>query len=149
MIAYFTPEVSSKTCFIFSKNYLYSAENKTYFEIYGKLTFFSSKELFPLQKSSSSARVGLIHNPAIKHKDDRPESLQIARTVEAVLSSKSHVTPAMLKFMENLLDESNDFDKLSSDAKAMADLLAKTPVCVIGSMNFVCLQSTRNHRILN
>lgn len=43
----------------------------------------------------------------------------------------------MLKFMENLLDESNDFDKLSSDAKAMADLLAKTPVCVIGSMNFV------------
>ena len=53
------------------------------------------------------------------------------------MSSKSHVTPAMLKFMENLLDESNDFDKLSSDAKAMADLLAKTPVCVIGSMNFV------------
>ena len=43
----------------------------------------------------------------------------------------------MLKFMENLLDESNDFDKLSSDAKAMADLLAKTPVCVIDSMNFV------------
>ena len=136
LIDYFTPEVSSKTCFIFSKNYLYS-ENKIYFEIYGKLAFSSSEELFPSQKSSSSARVGLIHNPAIKHTDDRPESLQIARTVEAVLSSKSHVTPAMLKFMENLLDESNDFDKLSSDAKAMADLLAKTPVCVIGSMNFV------------
>ena len=116
---------------------MYSAENKTYFEIYGKLAFSSSEELFPFQKSSSSARVGLIHNPAIKYTDDRPESLQIARTVEAVLSSKSHVTPAMLKFMENLLDESNDFDKLSSDAKAMADLLAKTPVCVIGSMNFV------------
>ena len=134
MIDYFTPEVSSKTCFIFSKNYLYSAENKTYFEIYGKLAFSSSEELFPFQKSSSSARVGLIHNPAIKHTD---ESLQIARTVEVVMSSKSHVTPAMLKFMENLLDESNDFDKLSSDAKAMAVLLAKTPVCVIGSMNFV------------
>ena len=136
LIDYFTPEVSSKTCFIFSKNYLYS-ENKIYFEIYGKLAFSSSEELFPSQKSSSSARVGLIHNPAIKHTDDRPESLQIARTVEAVLSSKSHVTSAMLKFMENLLDESNDFDKLSLDAKAMAVLLAKTPVCVIGSMNFI------------
>lgn len=31
----------------------------------------------------------------------------------------------MLTFMENLLDESNDFDKLSKDSKAMEDLLAK------------------------
>jgi len=35
----------------------------------------------------------------------------------------------MLIFMEKLLDESNDFEKLSSDSKAMEDLLAKTSVC--------------------
>ncbi|XP_020604845.1 UDP-glucose:glycoprotein glucosyltransferase 1-like isoform X2 [Orbicella faveolata] len=76
-------------------------------------------------KSSSSARVGLIHNPAVTQTDHQPEALHIARTVEAVLASKSHVTPAMLTFMEKLLDESNDFEKLSSDSKAMEDLLAK------------------------
>lgn len=84
---------------------------------------------FSLQKSSSSARVGLIHNPAITRTDDQPEALQIARTVEAVLASKSHVTPAMLTFMEKLLDESNDFEKLSSDFKAMDAILAKASVC--------------------
>ena len=90
---------------------------------------FTSLNLFSvLQKSSSSTRVGLIHNPAIKQTDNQPELLQIARTVEAVLASKSHVTPAMLTFMENLLDESNDFDKLSKDSKAMEDLLAKISV---------------------
>lgn len=82
-----------------------------------------------MQKSSSSTRVGLIHNPSIKQTDDQPEMLQIARTVEAVLASKSHVTPAMVSFIEKLLDESNDFDKLSSDSKAMADLLDKATVC--------------------
>lgn len=85
---------------------------------------------FPLQKSSSSARVGLIHNPAITRSDDQPGALQIARTVEAVLASKSHVTSAMLTFMEKLLDESNDFEKLSSDSKAMEDLVAKASVCL-------------------
>ena len=74
--------------------------------------------------------MGLIHNPSIKQTDDQPELLQIARTVEAVLASKSHVTPAMLAFMEKLLDESNDFDKLSSDSKAVADLLDKATVCL-------------------
>ena len=82
-----------------------------------------------MQKSSSSARVGLIHNPAVTQTDHQPEALQIARTVEAVLASKSHVTPAMLTFMEKLLDESNDFEKLSSDSKEMEDLLAKASVC--------------------
>ncbi|KAL9964464.1 hypothetical protein ACROYT_G028110 [Oculina patagonica] len=76
-------------------------------------------------KSSSSTRVGLIHNPSIKQTDNQPEVLQIARTVEAVLASKSHVTPAMLAFIEKLLDEGNDFNKLSSDSKAMTDLLDK------------------------
>lgn len=84
---------------------------------------------FSLQKSSSSARVGLIHNPAVTQTDHQPEALHIARTVEAVLASKSHVTLAMLTFMEKLLDESNDFEKLSSDSKAMEDLLAKASVC--------------------
>ena len=46
-----------------------------------------------------------------------------------MLASKSHVTYGMLIFMEKLLDESNDFEKLSSDSKAMEDLLAKTSVC--------------------
>ncbi|KAJ7328106.1 UDP-glucose:glycoprotein glucosyltransferase 1 [Desmophyllum pertusum] len=87
---------------------------------------FLVKAALQQMKSSSSTRVGLIHNPTIKQTDDQPELLQIARTVEAVLSSKSHVTPAMLTFIEKLLDESNDFDKLSSDSKAMADLLAET-----------------------
>ena len=85
---------------------------------------------FRSQKSSSSARVGLIHNPAITRTDDQPKSLQIARTVEAVLASKGHVTPAMLTFMGKLLDEDNDFEKLSSDSKAMEDLLAKASVCL-------------------
>lgn len=76
-------------------------------------------------KSSSSTRVGLIHNPTIKQTDNQPELLQLARTVEAVLASKSHVTPAMLTFMESLLDENNNFDKLTTDSKAMAELLAK------------------------
>ena len=35
----------------------------------------------------------------------------------------------MLTFMEKLLDESNDFEKLSSDSKAMDDILAKASVC--------------------
>lgn len=35
----------------------------------------------------------------------------------------------MLTFMEKLLDESNDFEKLSSDSKAMEDLVAKASVC--------------------
>ena len=48
--------------------------------------------------------------------------------MEAVLASKMHVTPPMLTFMENLLDESNDFHKLSQDSKAMEDLLTKISV---------------------
>lgn len=35
----------------------------------------------------------------------------------------------MLTFMEKLLDESNDFEKLSSDFKAMEAILAKASVC--------------------
>ena len=53
----------------------------------------------------------------------------MARTVEVVLASKSHVTPAMLTFMESLLAEDNDFDKLSTDTKAMVELLTKISVC--------------------
>lgn len=53
----------------------------------------------------------------------------MARTVEAVLASKSHVTPAMLTFMESLLAEDNDFDKLFTDTKAMVELLTKISVC--------------------
>ena len=82
----------------------------------------------PPQKSSASTRVGLIHNPAIKQTDDQPELLEIARTVEAVLASKMHVTPPMLTFMENLLDDNNDLHKLSQDSKAMEDLLTKISV---------------------
>lgn len=83
-----------------------------------------------LQKSSSSARVGLIHNPVINQTDNsQQELLELARTVEAVLASKSHVTPAMLTFMESLLVEDNDFDKLSTDTKAMVELLTKISVC--------------------
>ncbi|XP_067039989.1 UDP-glucose:glycoprotein glucosyltransferase 1-like [Acropora muricata] len=76
-------------------------------------------------KSSTSTRVGLIHNPAVKAGDNRPELLQIARTVEAVLASKPHVTPSMLAAMETLMNEENDFNLLSQDSKAMEDLLAK------------------------
>ena len=65
----------------------------------------------------------------MKRTDNEPESLLIARTVEAVLASKNHVTPAMLTFLEKLLDESNDFDKLSSDSKEMEDLLETSTVC--------------------
>lgn len=32
--------------------------------------------------------------------------------------------------MEKLLDESNDFEKLSSDSKAVEDLVAKASVCL-------------------
>ncbi|XP_068732744.1 UDP-glucose:glycoprotein glucosyltransferase 1-like [Montipora capricornis] len=78
-------------------------------------------------KSSTSARVGLIHNPAVKKTDDQPELLNVARTVEAVLASKSHVTSSMLTFIETLLDENNDFNKLSHDSIAMEDILAKIP----------------------
>ena len=35
----------------------------------------------------------------------------------------------MLTFMEKLLDESNDFKKLSPDSKALEDILAKASVC--------------------
>ena len=35
----------------------------------------------------------------------------------------------MLTFMEKLLDESNDFKKLSTDSKALEDILAKASVC--------------------
>lgn len=83
-----------------------------------------------MQKSSSSTRVGIIHNPAIKQTDDQPELLKIARTVEAVLASKSHVTPAMVTFMESLLDENNDFDKLAKDSKAMEDLITTISVSI-------------------
>ena len=72
--------------------------------------------------------MGLIHNPAVKKTDDQPELLNVARTVEAVLASKSHVTSSMLTFMETLLDENNDFNKLSHDSIAMEDILAKIPV---------------------
>ena len=81
-----------------------------------------------LQKSSTSTRVGLIHNPSVKAADNRPELLQIARTVEAVLASKPHVTPSMLAAMETLMNEENDFNLLSQDSKAMEDLLAKVSV---------------------
>ena len=54
-----------------------------------------------------------------------------------MLASKSHVTPAMLTFMEKLLDGSNDFEKLSSDSKAMEDLLAKASVCSYNMYFFV------------
>lgn len=84
--------------------------------------------VFLLQKSSTSTRVGLIHNPAVKAGDNRPELLQIARTVEAVLASKPHVTPSMLAAMETLMNEENDFNLLSQDSKAMEDLLAKVSV---------------------
>lgn len=83
-----------------------------------------------LQKSSSSTRVGLIHNPVINQTDNSQQKLlELARTVEAVLASKSHVTPAMLTFMESLLVEDSDFDKLSTDTKAMVELLTKISVC--------------------
>ena len=81
-----------------------------------------------LQKSSTSTRVGLIHNPSVKATDNRPELLQIARTVEAVLASKPHITPSMLAAMATLLDEENEFSQLSQDSKAMEDLLAKMSV---------------------
>ena len=84
--------------------------------------------LFLLHKSSTSTRVGLIHNPAVKAGDNRPELLQIARTVEAVLASKPHVTPSMLAAMETLMNEENDFNLFSQDSKAMEDLLAKVSV---------------------
>ena len=102
----------------------------------GKLDKEGKNEFFSLQKSSSIVRVGLVHNPAITGTDNQPESLQIARTVEAVLASKSHVTSAMLTFMEKLLDESNNFEELSSDSKAMADLLAKASVCSYNNLFF-------------
>ena len=35
----------------------------------------------------------------------------------------------MLTFMEKLLDESNDFKKLSTDSGALEDILAKASVC--------------------
>ena len=82
-----------------------------------------------LQKSSSSTRVGLIHNPVNQTDNSQQELLELARTVEVVLASKSHVTPAMLTFMESLLAEDNDFDKLSTDTKAMVELLTKISVC--------------------
>ena len=124
--------ISRKSRYILSK-YYFTESGKAVLKIdfnnscRPKLIVFFN---LPLQKSSSSARIGLIHNPTVKQTDDQPELLQVARTVEAVLSSKSHVTPAMLTFMEKLLDESNDFDNLSSDSKAMGDLLAKIPVCL-------------------
>ena len=86
------------------------------------------RHVFLLQISSTSTRVGLIHNPAVKAGDNRPELLQIARTVEAVLASKPHVTPSMLAAMETLMNEENDFNLLSQDSKAMEDLLAKVSV---------------------
>ena len=106
--------------------------------------------LFLLQKSSTSTRVGLIHNPAVKAGDNRPELLQIARTVEAVLASKPHVTPSMLAAMETLMNEENDFNLLSQDSKAMEDLLAKVSVryfftwiymkrCLVFFYFFVCV----------
>lgn len=130
-------EVLSKICFIFLKNYLYFVENKIYFEIYGKFVFFSFEELFFLQKLFLSVRVGFIYNLVIKYMDDCLELFQIVRIVEVVLFLKSYVMLVMLKFMENLLDESNDFDKLFLDVKVMVDFLVKILVCVIGSMNFV------------
>ena len=72
--------------------------------------------------------MGLIHNPAVKETDDQPDLLQIAQSVEAVLASKSHFTPAMLTFMEALLNENNDFNELTEDSKAMEDLLDKVSV---------------------
>lgn len=86
------------------------------------------RHVFLLQKSSTSTRVGLIHNPGVKAGDNRPELLQIARTVEAVLASKPHVTPSMLAAMETLMNEENDFNLLSQDSNAMEDLLAKVSV---------------------
>lgn len=130
-------EVLSKICFIFLKNYLYFVENKIYFEIYGKFVFFSFEELFFLQKLFLSVRVGFIYNLVIKYMDDCLELFQIVRIVEVVLFLKSYVMLVMLKFMENLLDESNDFDKLFLDVKVMVVFVVKILVCVIGSMNFV------------
>ena len=122
---YFPIEVMTNSCTgqLLEKNRYKGNQNKLQFPL--RILIFA----FGLQKSSSSTRVGLIHNPAITRTDDKPEALQIARIVEAVLASKSHVTPAMLTFMEKLLDESNDFKKLSTDSKTLEDILAKTSVC--------------------
>ena len=47
----------------------------------------------------------------------------------------------MLTFMEKLLDESNDFEKLSSDFKAMEAILAKASVCSYNTEKGVFLLS--------
>lgn len=73
----------------------------------------------------------------------------MARTVEAVLASKSHVTPAMLTFMESLLAGDNDFDKLSTDTKAMVELVTKISVCFLIFFCFMRKVSAALHFVLH
>ncbi|XP_048588616.1 UDP-glucose:glycoprotein glucosyltransferase 1 isoform X2 [Nematostella vectensis] len=82
------------------------------------------KAAFEQMKSSANVRVGLLHNPSTKPGHPEPAShLYVARAVEAVLSSKDHVNPAILAFMERLLDERANVAKLNEDLDAMIGVM--------------------------
>lgn len=72
--------------------------------------------------------MGILHNPSVKLVAEPAKKLYLARAVDAVLQSKDHVTPAMVDFMERLLDSENDFEKLDSDLKAIIQFIKDSKV---------------------
>ena len=58
----------------------------------------------------------------------------MARLVEAVLQSKDHMTPAMMDFLDNLLDEENELTELVEAPGTVIDILKKTKV----NLQYVC-----------
>ena len=55
----------------------------------------------------------------------------MARLVEAVLQSKDHVIPAMMDFLDNLLDEKNELTELVEAPGTVIDILKKTKVNIL------------------
>lgn len=76
-----------------------------------------------MQKSSTSVRVGILHNPSISNSTKKPDQCLLSQATEAVLDSKEYTTSAMLGFLEKLLDKGNDFSKLLSDSEAIMNIV--------------------------
>ncbi len=80
---------------------------------------------FPsLQVKSESNRVGVIHNPEAD--DDVGYPLSVV--VEAIINTDSYVTSAIVNVVQSLLNDVEDYDKITSNIDAIIKLA--TPVKV-------------------
>lgn len=91
-----------------------------------------------LQLKSESNRVGIIHNP----KSDEHVEYPLSLVVEAILNTDSYVTSAIVTVVKSLLNDVEDYDKISTSIDDIIKLASSVKVgkfyfTVFGQWTFI------------